>query len=282
MMRSTGQNSTTRRRSKRSWLVLGLLSLLSIGVPAPGWGQDSAMSTATPPDPTRAQATRAELQASLSEAEAISKGSGQPAADREQKRAEAALIRQRLQEGDLQVGDQVILSVQGESTLTGTFTVDGGRNLAFPNLPPIPVQGVLRAELKDHLTEQLKRFLRQPVVKVTSTIRLSLLGSVGKPGFYQVPADMLLSDAIMQAGGPPAETDKSVVRRGTTEIVSTDAFQTALTSGRTLDQLNLRAGDEIFLEAKQPKDLFRTIRTYAAIPALILSTYGVGKLVGIF
>ncbi|HXE57972.1 MAG TPA: hypothetical protein VNK43_08220, partial [Gemmatimonadales bacterium] len=157
-----------------------------------------------------------------------------------------------------------------------------GRNLELPHIPPISVRGVLRSEVEGHLERELGRYLRAPEVRATTTIRLAVLGSIGKPGFYQLPADLILSEAIMQAGGPPGEISKSVIRRNGEDIVDTEQFQEALTAGMTLDQLNLRAGDEIFLEAKQKRDMFTTLRTVAIIPALIVSTYGVGKLVGIF
>jgi hypothetical protein len=43
---------------------------------------------------------------------------------------------------------------------------------------------------------------------------LSIFGAVGKPGFYQVPAEQLASDAIMQSAGGPfgnADTHKTSV-----------------------------------------------------------------------
>jgi hypothetical protein len=155
-------------------------------------------------------------------------------------------------------------------------------------LPDIPMRGVLRSEAQDYVSTQLARFVKDPQVKVRPQIRLTVLGGIGKPGFYQLDADLLLSDALMMTGGIGNLTDfkKSKVRRnsgGTTvEVVDGETFAKAITDGKTLDQLNLRAGDEIEVGQKSNKDWFSTLRTFAAIPALILSTYAVGKLLGIF
>jgi polysaccharide export outer membrane protein len=120
------------------------------------------------------------------------------------KRREGQLIRERLTEGDLQVGDQVAITVLNEAALSGTFAIGAGRVLTLPGLPDIPVRGILRSETEDYLTGQLKRFVRDPSVRVLTSIRMSIMGAVGRPGFYQVPADVLVSDAIMLAAGRPA------------------------------------------------------------------------------
>jgi hypothetical protein len=61
---------------------------------------------------------------------------------------------------------------------------------------------------------------------------------------------MLASDAIMFAGGISGQTDpsKTRVRRGGREIVSQEEFRDVLVQGVTLDQLNLRAGDELIVD----------------------------------
>src|SRR5262245_29333227 len=139
----------------------------------------------------RAEATRAELQASLVELEQYAASSGYSGRLRDQKRREAALIKERLELGDIQVGDSVELAVVGEKDYSGTFPVVAGRVLSLPGLPDIPLKGVLRSEARDYLTGKLATYIKDPQVRVRTTIRLSVFGSVGRPGFYQVPADAL-------------------------------------------------------------------------------------------
>src|SRR5207244_3006356 len=47
----------------------------------------------------------------------------------------------------------------------------------------------------------LSQFLREPVLHARPLIRIGVVGAVAKPGFYAVPADVVLSDALMATGG---------------------------------------------------------------------------------
>jgi hypothetical protein len=219
-------------------------------------------------DIRRAEASRAELQASLAELDQYIASSGYSGRLREEKRREAVLIRSRLEDGDLQVGDQIDLSVVGETAYTGIFTVISGRILSLPGLPDIPLKGVLRSEARDYLAAQIGKYVREPQLRVRTMIRISIFGSVGKPGFYQVPADALATDAFMLAGGPAggANPNKAFVRRGNEEIWPKDAFREAMQRGLTLDQLNLRAGDELVLDPRAVGTGFN--------PYIILGTVG--------
>ena len=57
-------------------------------------------------------------------------------------------------------------------------------------MPDISLQGVLRSELQDYLTTQLGKYIKRPEVQTTSLVRVAVMGSVNKPGFYQLPADL--------------------------------------------------------------------------------------------
>jgi protein involved in polysaccharide export with SLBB domain len=76
---------------------------------------------------------------------------------------------------------------------------------------------------------------------------VAVLGSVGHPGFLFTAADIPLSDVIMQAGGPGGNADlaKVSIRRGTEVIWQGKDTQAALADGLSIDQLHMRAGDEI-------------------------------------
>lgn len=191
--------------------------------------------------------TRPQIETAIAEAQKIISSPGYSARIKQVKRQEIALLKSRLEDGDLQPGDQIYLSVDGEEKLTNTFTVSGDRSLALPGVPDVSLRGVLRSELEAYLTRELTKYIRNPVVHVRTTVRVSILGSVGKPGFYQVESEKMIGDAIMLAGGPGAGVDpaKTRVERAGTVILDREAFTDALNQGKTLDQMNLRAGDEI-------------------------------------
>ncbi len=204
-------------------------------------------------DGRRAQATRAELEATLAEIAQVVESPGYSGRLKDARRREAELIRERLAAGDLQVGDQITLTVLGETRFTNNFLIGPGRVLSLPGMPDIPLQGVLRSEAQEHITAELRKQMRDPQVQVQTNIRIAISGAVARAGFYQVPADLMPTDAIMTiAGGYAgnAQLDHTTVRRQGREIWSREAFQDALLRGMTLDQLNLRTGDEMLVKAK--------------------------------
>lgn len=231
-------------------------------------------------DPGRVQVTRADLEVMLRQLDqaAASKTYSQPVRDRA--RAEAVQIRARLTDGDFQIGDRIFLTVEGEVALTDTFAVMTGRVLRLPTVGDISLTGVLRSELEPHLLKALGQFLRTPVVQAQSLIRLSLLGEVARPGFYVMPTDMVLSDALMLAGGPNANARLDgirVERRG--ELVwSREALRDAVAQGRTIDQLNLQAGDEVLVPKRGGlfgESTWRTVGIILSVPAAV---YGIVNL----
>lgn len=211
-------------------------------------------------DPTGVQLTRAELQALLQRYEETAASSSYSGEVREQARDEASLIRTRLEEGDLRVGDRIQLTVEGHADLTAEFAVVAGRVLVLPAIGEVPLDGVLRAELQDHLAQHIARFIRDPVVRARSLIRLEVIGAVAQQGFYTIPSDILVSDALMLAGGPATNADLERVRveRNRQVIWSSDRLRRAMQEGRTLDQLSIRAGDGIIVPERSGGSWWRT------------------------
>jgi protein involved in polysaccharide export with SLBB domain len=207
-------------------------------------------------DPTGLQLTRLELQEQLVQYKETANSSAYSGTLRNQARDEAALIRQRLEEGDIRVGDRISLIVDGQTALTTDFTVVADRQIVLPEgFGIVPLVGVLRSELQAHMTKHLSRYLKEPAVRAQSAIRVEIVGAVGKPGFYMVPSDMLLTDVLMMAGGPAstASLDKVKIKRAKEVIWDGDRLREAMIEGRTLDQLSVRAGDAIDVPAAQGK-----------------------------
>lgn len=214
-------------------------------------------------------ASRTALEASAAAAESASMAAtSEPL--RESKRAVAWALRERLRTGDFHPGDRIALIVEGHAAMSDTLTVRTGRTLLLPDLPPIDLQGVLRAELHEHLTREIGKYIREPKIRAVPLMRVAILGKVGRPGFYGLPADALLSDAIMVAGGPAADADlaKSVVRRGTERLLAHRDVSTALSDGITLDQLDVRAGDEIIVGEKKKINVFAALGVVTSLAAL--------------
>ncbi len=163
-------------------------------------------------------------------------------------------IERRLRDGDLSIGDQVMLQVAGVPSLNGTFTVTHGPSLVLPDIPSISVAGVLRSELEGYFTERLSVYVRNPEVRATSLMRVAMFGAIGRPGFYHFPPNSTLSDAIMSAGGPGGNADMSkvVILRADQEIHGNKEVAQALAAGTTLDRMNLHGGDTVTSEQQAP------------------------------
>jgi hypothetical protein len=198
-------------------------------------------------DPGRAHSTRASLEELLAQFDAASRSGGYSEAMRDRARQEADLVRRRLVEGDFQVGDRVVLMVEGEPGLSGQFTVTNGRRLVLPQIGELSLEGVLRSEIEEHVRSHLSRFIRSPVVTAQTLVRVTVTGEVSTPGFLVVPAESLVTEVLMQAGGPTRDAKLSQIRieRDGRRILEGRVVEMAITEGRTLDQLSLRAGDRI-------------------------------------
>lgn len=246
-------------RSVRIGSVLRVASSLAIGVPLlasrlPAQGADTAVSNAQ-----RSMVTRAEIQAALDE---IQKGLASTAyspALRASKQRTADVLRDRLVEGDIRPGDQIKISVLGEASLSTTYDVTPERTIVLPGGTEVPVKGILRSEIQNYLITQLNAYVKDPTVTAMPYVRLQIFGAINKPGFFYAPAGMLLSRVIQEDGGGPqndARFKKSEIRRNGRVVLDGAEFQDAIYRGRTLDQLNVQAGDEIVVAAKPSSGLF--------------------------
>lgn len=169
-------------------------------------------------------------------------------------RSRAAEIRTRLQEGDFRVGDQFLLFVEGDSILTDTFAVGIGRMVYLPNIGEIPLEGVLRSELQEHVSDQLARFLADPVIRARPLIQIAVLGGINTPGFHRVPIETPITDVIMLAGGPKdnANLRKAHLDRYGERIWLGPELEIALREGKVLDEIRVLPGDEVIIPEKLP------------------------------
>lgn len=153
---------------------------------------------------------------------------------------------------EFHVGDRIALTVEGPQAFADTAVVRDGLVLRLPTFGDISLAGVKRSNTQKYLTQQIGKYIKDPVVHATPLVRIAILGEVGRPGFYWVPSDNLLSDVVMRAGGPTGSADlnKTVVKRSGKEVISQSQSQVALTEGKTLDDLRVAPGDELVVGQK--------------------------------
>jgi hypothetical protein len=243
------------------WIVLALV----LGLPTTGSAQQSPEDW----DPARLQVTRPELEDLASRYEAIAASSAYSGGVRGRARTAGERIRERLEAGDFDVGDRIALQITGESEVPDTVLVEPGPSINLPNMGRISLEGVLRSELQDHLVAEISRFVQNPQVRTSATIRLQFRGTGGQPGFHTFPSDLLLSDAIMQAGGLRGETDwdEFKLARGDEVLMEGEDVEVALADGRSLDHLGLQNGDIIEIPAERPSQIWPRVIRFGLIAA---------------
>jgi len=179
-----------------------------------------------------------------------------------------ATVEQRLRIGDFRAGDMISLNVRGQEEYTGNFPVQPDQTLELPGIDPVPLRGVLYAEAPAVIRDALSVVLRNPVVELTSQMRLAVTGRVADPGFYDVSGTLLLSDVLSLAGGPSQQADieKIEIRRDGQTILS---GRELVTSSFTLEDLGVRSGDVI--RVPQERDTFYSLRNVSIILGTLLS-----------
>jgi protein involved in polysaccharide export with SLBB domain len=195
------------------------------------------------------------------------------AAEARNEKARATLIRARLARGDFREGDRIIVRIEGSAGISDTLTVRPGNRLELPQMKEVSLDGVLRSELVPRLSAHVAQYLRNPVVRATPLVRVGVLGSVSRPGYYYTTAEVPLTDVLMTAGGPTVDADlkKTTIRRGSEVIVDAAKAQAALSQGTSLDMLHMIAGDAIEVGRKTQFNWVMTISSIATVVGLLLA-----------
>jgi len=253
-------------------LCASVLLAVIVFVSSSGTG---AAQQVQPRDTVRAvQATRAQL---TSRAAALQSQlqSSSDSRDRAAKEAELSAVNRRLTDGDFQPGDRIALIIRSDSAVNDTVVVRKGQVIQLKNLPDISLHGVLHSELNAYLTKEFGKYYRNPEVLSTSLMQIAVLGEVAKPGFYSVPTDVTLSDAVMAAGGPTqaSNLNNTEIRRNDKKVFDKKAVQQAFADGATIDQMNLHAGDAIVVGEKSKSDWIRVAQIGALTATVAVSVY---------
>jgi len=233
-----------------------------------------------PGDVNRVLVSRAALEDLANRLEATSQSSAFTGVVRDDARRKAVLVRQRLRDGDFQVGDRIYLRVEAESSLSDTFTIRGGRELQLPGIPAIPLTGVLRVELTDHLNRVLSQYVRDPRVRAQALIRLAVFGQVFSQGFITVPVDIPVDEVLRQAGGlrDMADADQLRIERVREVLYDGDNLQLLIAQGRTLDELSIQAGDRIIIPERKVRNPLMMVQTIQILLTLPITIYGLVQL----
>lgn len=209
-----------------------------VGFSSVGAAQSRSADSASQPD------SRAALEAQLRKAEA------------EKRMSESFLLKTRLEQGDFLEGDRIVVKVHSAAAMMGqlpgsdTVTLKAGKVIQLWQMADLSLDGVLRSELNSKISGHVARYLRDSSVTTTPLLRIAIWGQVRSPGYFYTTLDILLNDLLMRAGGPSstANLDKMTIRRGSETIWSGNDVRMAMTEGLSLERLNLRGGDELYVD----------------------------------
>lgn len=120
-------------------------------------------------------------------------------------------------------GDQLDVTVYGESDLSGTFSVDGSGNVRLPLIDQVHAGGLTIPQFEKAVENKLAPdYLLNPrvSVEVTNYRPFTILGEVNKPGEYPYENGMTALNAVALAGGYTYRADQDTVyieRKGSTK-----------------------------------------------------------------
>jgi polysaccharide export outer membrane protein len=156
-------------------------------------------------------------------------------------------------------GDVFEVSVLGEKDLPKEYRVQPDGTVDFPYLDRLTVGGLEPQQIEDLIKQEFvaKKILVDPqvtlVVKQYNSKKVSVIGSVQKPGSLPWTEGMKLVDAISLAGGFTSIADADHVRL--TRIVGPNKTVTAtvsvddITDGK-LQDIPLQAGDTVKVDQR--------------------------------
>jgi protein involved in polysaccharide export with SLBB domain len=162
----------------------------------------------------------------------------------------------------LGAGDEVVVTVWGETQLNYKLQVNRDGNLQVPDVGPVLAQGLSIQQFRENLVRRMSKvysslaggsgkartFLDVSLGRL-KTIQVLVMGEVQKPGGYAVSSMSTVLHALYLAGGPTVEgtlRNVAVMRKGET-VAGIDLYSYILEGNRSAD-VPLLDGDIVFVK----------------------------------
>ena len=162
--------------------------------------------------------------------------------------ASAPTATRTVTEYTLSSGDQVKITVFGQTDLSGQFEVDGAGTISMPLIGQVNVEGITVPQLENRISGLLADgYLIDPQVsaEVANYRPFYILGEVRNPGEYPFTNGLTVMEAVASAGGFTYRARKNIVYvRGAEAGAEESVALTATTPVRPGD--TLRIGERIF------------------------------------
>ena len=131
--------------------------------------------------------------------------------------------------------------------------------------------GLNQKTLAVNLKDKYSPFIKDPYIMVTPLIRVTLQGSVNRPGAYLIPPTASLWEVVEMASGPTQNADLKKMRSERGGRVVSKSLLRSFEKGYSLQEIGILSGDQIIIPGKN-KFTYRDV--------LVLATFGLQ--VGLF
>lgn len=161
-------------------------------------------------------------------------------------------------------GDAIELDVIGyEDELNGIYEVSAAGELRIPYIGRLHAAGLAEAELERRLTERIHEYyINEPGVVIIPLYSVTVLGSVYRPGPYQIQGGEPASKLIGLAGGTRDNASIGSVRLTRDGESHKIDLKSALEDGNTIKDIGVRSGDVLFVPQRS---FFSDWRNWVAI-----------------
>jgi polysaccharide export outer membrane protein len=155
------------------------------------------------------------------------------------------------------IGAEDVLSIVfwREADMSAEVTVRPDGRISLPLINEVTAAGLTPDQLRDHLMEVAKKFVKDPavtvVVRTINSRKIFITGNVARPGAYLLPGRMTVLQLIAMSGGilEYADTKRIVVMR--TEESGSKAYPfnyNEIRKGKNLQQnIELKPGDTVIV-----------------------------------
>lgn len=160
--------------------------------------------------------------------------------------------------------DSIDVQVFGVPALSGTAQVDNTGYISLPLLGRVKAAGRTTNELSKHIAAELnKKYVKNPVVTVTTkdaaSQKITVAGSVSKPGLYEIKPNTTLTQAVAMASGPDqvADIHEVAIIRNTPQGRQVKVYDLDDINGGNTTDPYVHANDEVVVNVSGARKFVR-------------------------
>jgi polysaccharide export outer membrane protein len=167
--------------------------------------------------------------------------------------------------GEYMIGpeDVLYINVWKEESLTRQVQVRADGKISLPLIDEVQTSGLTPLQLKEKLTDLLKKYLDNPTVSVTvveaNSSKVFVTGEVRTPGAFRLRMRTTVLQAIILAGGFTDSADKTkvtIIRKESDQTRRIIVSYNQIVSGKALDSdIYAKSGDTIIVPLAYPQEI---------------------------